>query len=125
FPSGLGLFHCVLSVFQYPLSMLTAAVLVVAITTHIGISVTQRYRPRPSLTRYADTIASASAASIWLAMPNMAQMAAKLLALMKYAQPITTSSVLAMAPGHQPVWPSLGWSFPAASCKRKRPMRVP
>ena len=42
----------------------------------------------------ADTTASAITASIWFAMPNIFQIASKLLALMKYAQPATISAVL-------------------------------
>ena len=47
-------------------------------------------------------------ASIWLAIPNIGQIAPISLALMKYAQPRTISAVLTIAPGHQSVLPSCG-----------------
>src|SRR3954468_1173736 len=104
----------------------TAAVLVVIITTHIGTIVTAKYRRRPSFVRYADTIDNAIAASIWLAMPNIFQIASKLFALMKYAQPATITIVLPIAPGHQLDCPSFGWTYlPTASCSTNLPMRVP
>jgi len=54
-------------------------------TTISGKPVTQRYFARPSLAKYADTTASAITASIWVLMPNMLQIAAKLFALMEVA----------------------------------------
>src|SRR6266568_2496136 len=59
-------------------------------------------------------------------MPNMPQMTGKLSAFINQAQPQTMIAVEIIAPGHQLVWASFGCtSFPAASCNRNLPMRVP
>src|SRR4051794_14331351 len=54
--------------------MIVPADSVVVVTNSMGGMVTKAYRPRPELTSHVVTIARASTARSWLAMPNIGQM---------------------------------------------------
>src|SRR5690349_11222245 len=86
--------------------MSAPALVVVTITTMRGRTVTHRYLARPSFTSHAETTTNAITASNWFDIPNTVQIVANESLFMNHAQPMTMSSVLTIAPGHQLVSPS-------------------
>jgi hypothetical protein len=77
------------------------------------------------LIRIVVPTASATAASSWLAMPNIGQMVLMLPVQMKYDQPKTTQSVETIDPGIHPGCASGLYARPRNSPSRNRATRVP
>src|SRR5205085_12265625 len=98
---------------------------VVDATNASGNMVVQAYFARPALRMTAVPTQSATAASSWLAMPNIGQICEIEPVRMKYDQAKTTANVEISVPGNQFVFSNGAQARPRNSCTMKRATRVP